>query len=508
MALKRVGILTGGGDCSGLNAVIRGRDPDGHHPVRGRGGGPGGWLRRSCLQPDHATDHQKHQGHPDPGRGRSSGPPTMGNPFAYREFDDRGEIAVRDLSAQAMETFRSLELDCLFVVGGRGHPGAGIQVPADGHARGRHPQDHRQRPFRARTTPSAFRPPCRWPATPWTGCTPRGRSHDRVMILEVMGRNAGWIALEAGLAGGAHIILIPEIPYNLDNVVTKIRHRIRGKSPFSIIMVAEGAREEGGERITQGTAGTRLQGVEQLGGIGFHLANQIRERIPLEVRTTVLGHIQRGGSLPRPSTGCWAHGWARRAVDAAARGDFGTMVALKTPDIVLVPLSELAGLCRTRAHGPSAHPRGRGHGRESGARGYVARRRRQGGYHDRTDGPARTLRCGTHSLRLEPYRHLPHGLRLRGRALRPLHAAPRRAGRARGPAPPCPSSVALGSSSSAPSSRSIRCCSTGTSWARFTRWTSPPVITPRPPWPSTPWWVSWVSCCVCISFSACSEGVS
>ena len=173
-----------------------------------------------------------------------------------------------------------------------------------------------------------------------------GRSHDRVMILEVMGRYAGWIALEAGLAGGAHIILIPEIPYNLDNVVAKIQHRIRGGSPFSIIMVAEGAKEEGGERISQGTAATRLQGVEQLGGIGFHLANQIRARIPLEVRTTVLGHIQRGGSPTAFDRVLGTHLGAA-AVDAAARGEFGTMVALRTPDIVLVPLAELAGLCRT-----------------------------------------------------------------------------------------------------------------------------------------------------------------
>lgn len=117
-----------------------------------------------------------------------------------------------------------------------------------------------------------------------------------MMILEVMGRTAGWIALEAGISGGAHIILIPEIPYSIDRIVEKIQLREKGGSPFTIMMVAEGAHEEGGDVITQASASTRLQGVVQLGGVGFHIADAIKKRIDLEVRCTVLGHIQRGGS--------------------------------------------------------------------------------------------------------------------------------------------------------------------------------------------------------------------
>ena len=173
-----------------------------------------------------------------------------------------------------------------------------------------------------------------------------GRSHDRVMILEVMGRNAGWIALEAGIAGGAHIILIPEIEYDIENVIRKIMLRKKGGSPFSIIMIAEGAREKGGTTVKAEDAQGRLQGVEKLGGVGFHLAKQIENRIDLEVRTTVLGHIQRGGS-PNSFDRVLGTRLGSFAVDAAAQGRFGTMVALKTPDMVLVDLKDLAGKVRT-----------------------------------------------------------------------------------------------------------------------------------------------------------------
>jgi 6-phosphofructokinase 1 len=344
MALQRVGILTGGGDCSGLNAVIRAVTRTaiiqyGAEVVGLENGFDGLILGRTMKLTTGNTKDILTLG------GTILGTTNKGNPFAYREFNEEGQITVSDVSEQAMDTFRLLGLDCLFVVGGEGTlelahkfelmgmPVVGIPKTIDNDLEG---TDYT----------FGFQTAVQVACDAMDRLHTTGRSHDRVMILEVMGRNAGWIALESGLAGGAHIILIPEIPYNLDNVVTKIQHRIRGKSPFSIIMVAEGAREEGGERITQGSATNRLQGVEQLGGIGFHLANQIRERIPLEVRTTVLGHIQRGGS-PTAFDRVLGTRLGAAAVDAAARGDFGTMVALKTPNIVLVPLSELAGLCRT-----------------------------------------------------------------------------------------------------------------------------------------------------------------
>lgn len=344
MGLKRLGILTGGGDCSGLNAVIRAVTRTaiiqyGAEVIGLENGFDGLIFGRTMELTTAATRDILTLG------GTILGTTNKGNPFAYRDFDENGEMRVRDLSAQAMDTFRSLGLDCLFVVGGEGTlelaykfqlmgmPVVGIPKTIDNDLMG---TDYT----------FGFQTAVQVACDAMDRLHTTGRSHDRVMILEVMGRYAGWIALEAGLAGGAHIILIPEIPYRLDNVVTKIQHRIRGGSPFSIIMVAEGAREEGGERIVQGAADGRLQGVEQLGGVGFYLAQRIRERIPLEVRTTVLGHIQRGGS-PTAFDRVLGTRLGAAAVDAAAHGEFGVMVALETPDIVLRPLAELAGICRT-----------------------------------------------------------------------------------------------------------------------------------------------------------------
>jgi 6-phosphofructokinase 1 len=344
MSLKRVGILTGGGDCPGLNAVIRAvtRTAVIEHgaEVIGLESGFDGLIfgRTKALTRDLTRDILTLGG-------TILGTTNKGNPFAYRDYDENGEIRVRDLSARAMNTFRELELDCLFVVGGEGTlelaykfqlmgmPVVGIPKTIDNDLEG---TDYT----------FGFQTAVQVACDAMDRLQTTGRSHDRVMILEVMGRYAGWIALEAGLAGGAHIILILEIPYRLEDVVGKIRNRINGGSPYSIIMVAEGAHEEGGERIVQGAADGRLQGVEQLGGVGFHLARQIRERIPLEVRTTVLGHIQRGGS-PTAFDRVLGTRLGAAAVDAAARGDFGMMVALETPDIVLRPLAELAGTCRT-----------------------------------------------------------------------------------------------------------------------------------------------------------------
>ena len=344
MGLKRVGILTGGGDCSGLNAVIRAVTRTaiiqyGAEVVGLENGFDGLIFGRTMGLTTAATRDILTLG------GTILGTTNKGNPFAYQDFDEHDEMRVRDLSAQAMDTFRSLELDCLFVVGGEGMlelahkfqlmgmPVVGIPKTIDNDLMG---TDYT----------FGFQTAVQVACDAMDRLHTTGRSHDRVMILEVMGRYAGWIALEAVLAGGAHIIFIPEIPYRLDNVVTKIQHRIRGGSPFSIIMVAEGAREEGGERIVQGAADGRLQGVEQLGGVGFYLAQRIRERIPLEVRTTVLGHIQRGGS-PTAFDRVLGTRLGAAAVDAAARGEFGVMVALETPDIVLRPLAKLAGICRT-----------------------------------------------------------------------------------------------------------------------------------------------------------------
>lgn len=169
-------------------------------------------------------------------------------------------------------------------------------------------------------------------------------SHDRVMILEVMGRHAGWIALHSGIAGGADVILIPEIPFSLDAVAEKIRARDRAGSTFSIIVVAEGALEIGHELIYQ-DKGDALH-APRLGGIGMHLQRELEEKTGRETRCVVLGHLQRGGR-PNAFDRMLATNFGSCAVRALADGKRGVMVALQAGDVVTVPLSEAIANIKT-----------------------------------------------------------------------------------------------------------------------------------------------------------------
>lgn len=343
MTIKRVGILTGGGDCSGLNAVIRAvtRSAIIQHgaTVVGIEGGFDGLVNgRTRNLTTRNTKDILGLG------GTILGTTNMKNPFEYRTRDEDGNIQVEDRSDTAIETFRQLELDCLFVVGGEGTLEIGYQffekgIPVIGIPK------TIDNDLEKTDYTFGFQTAVQVACDAMDRLQTTGRSHHRVMILEVMGRNAGWIALEAGIAGGAHIILIPEIEYRLENVIKKIRLRKDGGSPYSIIMVAEGAKEEGGQTVRTEDAQNRLQGVEKLGGIGFHLALQIEKEVELEVRTTVLGHIQRGGS-PNAFDRVLGTRLGSFAIEAAAKGDFGTMVALNTPDMELVNLKDLAGKVR------------------------------------------------------------------------------------------------------------------------------------------------------------------
>jgi 6-phosphofructokinase 1 len=157
-------------------------------------------------------------------------------------------------------------------------------------------------------------------------------SHNRVMVLEVMGRNVGWIALFSGIAGGADIILLPEIAYDPAEIVKTIEERqVLGGAEFAIIVVAEGAKRRGGEEIYADKAAGRL------GGVAYQVASEIREHIDLELRVTVLGHIQRGGS-PIPFDRLLATRFGAAAMDLVAREQWAHMVALRADRIEAVPI--------------------------------------------------------------------------------------------------------------------------------------------------------------------------
>ena len=165
-------------------------------------------------------------------------------------------------------------------------------------------------------------------------------SHDRVMVLEVMGRNTGWIALHAGLAGSADVILIPEIPYSFESIVRKVQARENNGSRFTNIVVAEGAKETGKSEIYQDNEAMRL------GGVGVYVARQVEKLTGKETRCVVLGHLQRGGS-PNAFDRMLGTNFGACAVRALASGDTGKMVALQAGTIVTVPLSEACANIKT-----------------------------------------------------------------------------------------------------------------------------------------------------------------
>jgi len=343
MALNRVGILTGGGDCSGLNAVVRAitRTAIIQHKatVVGIEDGFDGLIfdRHQELSTSN-TKNILSLG------GTIIGTTNKGNPFKYRERDANGKIQVRDYSNKAVENLKKLNLDCLFIVGGDGTlqianrfhgmglPVIGIPKTID--------NDLKETDYSF-----GFHTAVQVASDAIDRLQTTGRSHDRVMILEVMGRDSGWIALESGIAGGAHIILIPEIPYLLDKVMEKIRKREAGGSPYTIIVVAEAACEAGGKEITAENASERLQGVKRYGGVGAYLTEKIGSGVHQEVRCTVLGHTQRGGT-PVAFDRILGTRLGVFAVKTAVEGKFGNMVALKTPNLILTPLANLAGSAR------------------------------------------------------------------------------------------------------------------------------------------------------------------
>jgi 6-phosphofructokinase len=169
-------------------------------------------------------------------------------------------------------------------------------------------------------------------------------SHHRVMILEVMGRYAGWIALQSGLAGGADVILIPEIPYSIERVIDKIMDRQASGKKFSIVVAAEGARQVGGQMVVQRMVADSFEPV-RLGGIGNVLVSQIEEGTGMEARVTVLGHLQRGGS-PTAFDRVLSTRYGTGAVNLVMAGRFGEMVCLRTPEIKSVALAEAVGELR------------------------------------------------------------------------------------------------------------------------------------------------------------------
>jgi 6-phosphofructokinase 1 len=327
--------LTAGGDCPGLNAVIRAfvKTAEAYYDwdIVGIIDGFEGLLLPNGLRPLSGDDVR---GILSMG-GTILGTSNRGNPFAFRTLVD-GEEKVLDRSADVIHCMEHNEIDALVVIGGDGSMNISLRLQQLGVPIVGVPKTI-DNDLAATDVTFGFDTA----VTTATDAIDRLRStaeaHHRVMIVEVMGRDAGWIALEAGLAGGGDVILIPEIPFRVERVAEAIEERSRRGRSFSIVVVAEGAFPVGGQPITQRRLGP--DGFVRLGGVGVWLAEELTERIRHEVRATVLGHTQRGGS-PSAFDRVLATRLGCAAAWLVGQHDFGKMVAVKGSQIVPVPIED------------------------------------------------------------------------------------------------------------------------------------------------------------------------
>ncbi|HEX7155266.1 MAG TPA: ATP-dependent 6-phosphofructokinase [Thermoanaerobaculia bacterium] len=325
---KKIGILTGGGDCPGLNAVIRAavrtltRDHD--IDVVGIQFGFEGLLTGNIVPLTQETIRGIL-----PKGGTLLRTTNRGNPFEYPAGPGN---ACTDRSQEVVDNIRKLGIDGIIAIGGDGTLKIAQRLCDLGIPMVAVPKTI-DNDLEATDYTFGFHTAVAVATEAVDRLHTTAESHDRVMILEVMGRNAGWIALYAGLAGGADIILVPEIEYDPQSIVNSIRERQQEGSKFDIIVVAEGAKRKGGEESYLDKAARRL------GGIAYQVAADIQQHIDLEIRVTVLGHVQRGGS-PIAFDRILASRYGKAAADLVARGEFGQMVALREERIVAVPIRD------------------------------------------------------------------------------------------------------------------------------------------------------------------------
>ncbi len=341
--IRRIAISTGGGDAPGLNAVIRAvviaasdRDWECYGIREGYNGilfperyPEGGVFKLT-------RDRVRGIGHLG---GTILGTTNKGNPLCFPMKMADGTVKEVDRTDEILDTFARKELDALVCIGGDGS----LTIANALHQKGLrvvgvpktidNDLDKTYTTFGFDTAVSFA-----------TECLDRlhstAESHQRVIVVEMMGRYAGWIALHSGIAGSAHAILIPEIPFDLEKVAAKIRARDQVGRMYSLVVVAEGAQPAEGQRAVLEQAG--IGQVERLGGIGEWVARSLQDITGKDARTVVLGHLLRGGS-PTSFDRLAALRFGAAAVRALEEGQSGVMVALALPNVNYVPLDEVAG---------------------------------------------------------------------------------------------------------------------------------------------------------------------
>ena len=333
-----IGILTGGGDAPGLNAVIRAAVKTAisryEYEITGIEDGFDGLIERAfkALRPLTLKDVRGIL----PQGGTILGAANRGNPFARKVIRNGVEV-IEDASELVIERLRAAGIDVLIVVGGdgtlriaqelyeRGCQTVGVPKTIDNDLGGT-------------DVTFGFDTALNTATDAIDKLHTTAESHHRVMVVEVMGRDAGWIALHSGIAGGADVILIPEIPFRWDVIADAIKARSKGGAKFSIIVAAEGAQPADGQQMFS-RAGDGVTTVARLGGIGIEVARRLEELTGLETRCTVLGHVQRGGR-PTPFDRLLATRYGAAAVRLVAEGKYGHMVSLRGAEITAVPIAE------------------------------------------------------------------------------------------------------------------------------------------------------------------------
>jgi ATP-dependent phosphofructokinase / diphosphate-dependent phosphofructokinase len=337
--ITRIGVLTGGGDAPGLNAVIRAVVKSAHNQgleCVGLEDSFAGLIEPDCtrpLTPKDVTGILRIGG-------TILGTSNRTDPFAYPAASPEGRA---DRSARVVEMFHELGLGALVVIGGdgtlaiahkffrRGIPLVGVPKTIDNDIVGT-------------TSTFGFDSAVTFATDAIDRLHTTAESHHRVMVVEVMGRYAGWIALSAGVGGGADVILIPEIPFDLEKTAATIRERDRWGARFSIVVVAEGAKPVGGGVMLK--TAEKQGGMERLGGVGQFVGTELERLTGKETRVVVLGHLQRGGA-PTPADRVLATRFGAKAVELVVNGQFGMMVANRPPDIVPVPFQDVVGRMKT-----------------------------------------------------------------------------------------------------------------------------------------------------------------
>jgi phosphofructokinase-like protein len=345
MDRKRIGILTSGGDCPGLNAVLRAAsratEKLGWELIGFRDGFEGLLPPADTMLLDRkATSGIMHLG------GTLLGTVNKGH-FISRGGPRNAPFIPAEILGKTRQTFQKENLHALIVVGGNGSLNTAHQLHKAGLPVVGVPKTI-DNDLQATAMTFGFDSAVECVAGALDRLHTTATSHKRVMILEVMGRHAGWIALHGGLAGGADIILIPEIPFSYDKIAAEIARRDREGSKCTMIVVAEGAAPASGRQSRQQTA----SGEHRLGGIGDQVGREIGERTDKEVRTCVLGHLQRGGA-PTMLDRILGTSFGVKAVQLVAEGKFGSMVSYRNYETRDVPIAE--AVHKMRRVDPASH---------------------------------------------------------------------------------------------------------------------------------------------------------